>query len=90
MAATHSRKAGPGRPKGSQNKTTVTAKEAIEDAFNHLQGIEGADFRTWANLNRDDFYKLLYPKLLPLQLNHADNEGGKLQFGWLTDHAHDG
>lgn len=71
---------GAGRPKGSQNKTTVFAKAAIEDAFEHLQKrkAQRQDLNSWAEDNTDDFYKLLFPKLLPVQLNHGDNEGEKL------------
>lgn len=71
---------GAGRPRGSQNKTTAEAKAAIEAAFDHLQGKTDArkDFKSWAEDNTDDFYKLLFPKLLPVQLNHADSEGEKL------------
>jgi hypothetical protein len=75
-----------GRTKGTLNKSTATAKTAIEDAYAHLQGIEGKDFKTWAEQNLGDFYKLLLPKLLPLQLNHADSEG-KALFGWLNDES---
>lgn len=74
-----------GRTAGTQNKTTANAKAAMEDAFAHLQGKKGKDFKTWCEQNTDDYYKLLFPKLLPLQVNHADNEGGKLVFGWLTE-----
>lgn len=73
------RRQGAGRPKGSQNKTTVLAKAAIEDAFAHLQRQERKDLKSWAEDNTDDFYKLLFPKLLPVQVNHADNEGEKLE-----------
>lgn len=83
MAATHSRKAGPGRPKGSVNKTTANAKEAIEAAFEGIGGIPA--LTAWANDNQGDFYKMIFPKLIPVQLNHADNEGGKLTFGWQTE-----
>lgn len=60
-----------GRKKGEPNKVTIIAKEAIEDAYAHLQSIPGADFRSWALANQDDFYKLLFPKLLPVQMEHS-------------------
>lgn len=71
---------GAGRPKGAQNKTTVYAKAAIEGAFEHLQKrkSERQDLNSWAEDNVDDFYKLLFPKLLPVQLNHGDADGEKL------------
>lgn len=72
---------GKGRPKGSQNKTTASAKEAIELAF---EGMGGAKrLQRWAEENEGDFFKLIFPRLLPVQLNHADNEGGRLVCGWL-------
>ena len=65
---------GRGRPKGSQNKTTVAAKEAIQMAF---EGIGGADrLTTWIKSDPDHekaFWTSIYPRLLPLQVNA---EGG--------------
>lgn len=65
---------GRGRPKGSQNKTTVAAKEAIQMAF---EGIGGAQRLTeWIKLDPEHekaFWVSIYPKLLPLQVNA---EGG--------------
>lgn len=61
--------AGPGRPKGSVNKTTKTAKEAIALA---AEGLGGADrLIEWAKedpLNERAFWSSIYPKLLPLQV----------------------
>lgn len=75
------RRPGAGRPKGVPNRTTAEAKAAIEQAFDHLQTktANRKDFKSWAEDNTDDFYKLLFPKLLPVQVNHADNEGEKLE-----------
>lgn len=65
---------GRGRPKGSQNKTTVAAKEAIQMAF---EGIGGAErLIDWVKADPDNekaFWVSIYPKLLPLQVNA---EGG--------------
>lgn len=74
------KRAGAGRPKGKPNKTTAEAKAAIESAFEHLQAKsdERKDFKSWAEDNTDDFYKLLFPKLLPVQVNHGDADGEKL------------
>ncbi len=66
-----------GRTKGTLNKTTVIAKEAIEMAFNGIGG--PAAFTAWASENQGDFYRMIFPKLLPVQLNHADAEGDKLE-----------
>lgn len=63
-----------GRVKGTPNRHTVLVKEAIEDAFSHLQGTKPEmrkRFREWAEDNTDDFYKILLPKLLPIQLQHS-------------------
>ena len=68
--------AGKGRVKGSHNKSTALFKQALERAYDHLGGQER--FNAWAFENQDVFYAQLMPKLLPIQLNHADNEGGKL------------
>jgi hypothetical protein len=63
-------KAGPGRPKGSPNKTTKIAKEAIAYA---AEGLGGADrLVAWAKedaKNEAAFWTQIYPKLLPLQVN---------------------
>lgn len=72
-----------GRQKGTPNKNTAKVKEAIEAAFEHLeQSTEG--FNAWAAQNQTVFYTQLLPKVLPLQVNHADNEGGKLMITWQT------
>ena len=78
-------KAGPGRPKGLANKTTTNAKQAIELAFDGIGGVPA--LTQWANENQGDFYRMIFPKLIPVQLNHADNEGGKLIFGWRDNSA---
>jgi len=60
---------GPGRPKGSQNKTTKAAKDAIADAAEKLGGTNR--LVAWAKedvLNERAFWSSIYPKLLPLQV----------------------
>ena len=61
--------AGKGRAKGSQNKTTVAAKEAIALA---AQGLGGTDrLIAWAKedpLNERAFWSSIYPKLIPLDV----------------------
>lgn len=58
-----------GRKKGTPNKTTVKAKEAIEIA---AQGLGGADrLIAWAKedpSNEKVFWSQMYTKLLPLQV----------------------
>ena len=61
--------AGKGRPKGSRNKTTATAKEAIQLAAEGLGGT--ARLIAWVRedpLNERVFWGQIYPKLLPLQV----------------------
>ncbi len=62
--------AGKGRPKGSTNKTTTTAKEAIALAAEGLGGTPR--LIAWAKAdekNEAAFWTTIYPKLLPLQVN---------------------
>ena len=71
--------AGKGRPKGSKNKTTIIAKEAIAEAFELMGGT--AALVAWADQNDDHrkvFYGTIYPKLLPLQVNGAGEDGEHL------------
>jgi hypothetical protein len=67
-------KAGPGRPKGLQNKTTLAAKEAIALAAERLGGVDR--LVAWAEedpKNESAYWTTIYPKLLPLQVS---GEGG--------------
>ena len=62
-------KAGPGRPKGVPNKTTVIAKDAIAKAAEALGGVDR--LVAWAKedpSNEKVFWGTIYPKLLPLQV----------------------
>lgn len=71
-------KAGPGRPPGSRNKTTVIAKEAIALAAEKLGGVDR--LVRWAKedeKNEHAFWTTIYPKLLPLQV--TGEGGGPLQ-----------
>lgn len=62
--------AGKGRPKGSVNKTTMIAKDAIAAA---AEGLGGTDrLIEWAKedeKNEHSFWTTIYPKLLPLQVS---------------------
>lgn len=72
-------KAGPGRPKGLQNKTTIAAKDAIAQAADELGGAKR--LVAWAKedkLNERVFWGSIYPKLLPLQVTGAG--GGPVMF----------
>lgn len=60
---------GPGRPKGSQNKTTAAAKDAIAQAAEKLGGTNR--IAEWAKedpKNEALFWSSIYPKLIPVQL----------------------
>lgn len=70
--------AGKGRPKGSKNKTTTIAKEAIALA---AEGVGGTDrLIAWVKEGPDNeriFWSQMYTKLLPHQVEGSD--GGPLQ-----------
>ena len=78
-----------GRTKGTPNKMTQTAKEAIAIAAEQLGGANR--LVAWAKenpLNERVFWGTIYPKLLPLQVTGDD--GGLLtveivQFGQSPD-----
>lgn len=60
---------GPGRPKGSSNKTTKAAKDAIAAAAEGLGGVDR--LIAWAKedpLNERAFWATIYPKLIPVTL----------------------
>lgn len=61
-------KAGPGRPKGLQNKTTVAAKTAIQAAFDGLGGVPA--LIKWAKEPKNSglFYSSIYPRILPHEI----------------------
>lgn len=62
-------KPGPGRPKGSRNKVTAAAKDAIAEAAANLGGSNR--LVEWAKedpVNERAFWAQIYPKLLPLQV----------------------
>jgi hypothetical protein len=53
---------GPGRPKGSQNKSTKAFKDAVLRAY---EGIGGdAAFQKWAKKNPTEFYRIA-SRLIP-------------------------
>ena len=69
---------GRGRPKGSPNRTTASAKEAIAQAAEGLGGTNR--LISWAQedpANERAFWATIYPKLLPLQVSAED--GGPIQ-----------
>lgn len=74
---------GPGRPKGSQNKSTASVKEAMLAVYADLQTPTGkphGHFQAWAEENQTEFYKL-WSKLIPVDVK-AD-VGGQIVVRWL-------
>lgn len=62
-------KPGPGRPKGSPNKVTAAAKDAIAQAADKLGGTNR--IVEWAQedpKNETAFWTTIYPKLIPVQI----------------------
>jgi hypothetical protein len=60
---------GPGRPKGSLNKTTKAAKDAIALAAENLGGVDR--LTAWAQESPENeraFWVNVYPKLIPVTL----------------------
>lgn len=71
--------AGKGRPKGAQNKTTGIAKDAIATAADKLGGTDR--LVAWAKedpANERAFWTTIYPKLIPVQVNHGDADGNAI------------
>jgi hypothetical protein len=73
--------AGPGRPKGSQNKVTTEIKEMVVEALSELGGVaylvdRGNDPRTATA------FLGLVGKVLPLQVTGAD--GAPVQFAQIV------
>ena len=67
---------GKGRKKGSLNKTTAIAKDAIATAAERLGGVDR--LVEWVKEDTDNeraFWVSIYPKLLPLQVNGAGDKG---------------
>lgn len=60
--------AGKGRPKGVPNKTTKSAREAMELAFQGLGGVP--QLTAWAKDNPTEFYKL-WGRLIPTEMKHS-------------------
>lgn len=75
---------GPGRPKGSQNKTTTQLKEAILEAAELAGGEDGlvGYLRMLAITNSSSFATLL-GKVLPMQVTGADDGPVTMRVQWL-------
>lgn len=66
-----------GRPKGSRNRVGLRAKEALEQTFASLGGVDG--LAAWAKDHPTDFYRL-YAKLLPLEVRADVQHQGAVTF----------
>lgn len=71
---------GAGRPKGSPNKVSAAAKDAIAQAAEELGGYKR--LVAWAKedpVNERAFWATIYPKLLPLKVGADEDSSGPLQ-----------
>ena len=76
----------PGRAKGSLNRLTRTAKEAIEFAASKMGG--GARLFEWTQIdpeNEKAFWTSIYPKLLPLQVSGVDGKDIAVSGKWTVE-----
>ena len=82
MASHRLTEAGPGRPKGMQNKLTVSIRDAIEHAFTELGGTSYL-----VHVGRSDprTFCALLSKLLPTKLANADGSPLLAALTELTD-----
>jgi hypothetical protein len=69
------KKTGGGSRKGSENRSTVAAREAFQFAFHGIGGI--AALVAWAKKNRTEFYKL-YARLIPTETHVTGADGEPL------------
>ena len=67
---------GPGRPRGTRNKLTLAAKEALEYAFAKIGGQDA--LAAWAKKNPTEFYKL-FAKLIPARQELTGAGGGPVE-----------
>lgn len=79
---------GPGRPKGSNNRVTMTIKAAIEAAVQpgacHPEGLAGWLIdRAKGSLGDRQIFASVVNKFVPVQLNAHVDGGIKLELGWL-------
>ena len=71
---------GPGRPKGSVNKTTAAAKDMIAQAAERLGGVDR--IVEWAQAdpeNEKAFWTGMFPRLLPVQVGNPEGETFKTE-----------
>lgn len=66
------KRVGAGGKKGVPRTKTKKAYEAIEAAFDAIGGVKA--LTQWARENQSDFYKVIYPKIIPVQLSGPDGD----------------
>ncbi|MCX6575357.1 MAG: hypothetical protein NTV82_03065 [Candidatus Aminicenantes bacterium] len=70
---------GPGRPKGTPNKLSRTAKENIEKVYGMLGDLKGhVAFLKKHPRELAKFYSDVYPKLLAINVQHSGPNGGPM------------
>jgi len=83
-------KPGPGRPKGSQDRVTVTLKAAVELAARdcHPQGLAGwlVD-RANGSIGDRQIFAALVGKVIPIQVNQSVEGGISINLNWLGGRA---
>ncbi len=63
-----------GRQKGTPNKVTTAAKDAIAQAFDRVGGVDSlVEWVEASDDNRKVFYTTVYPKLIPVMLGGDPN-----------------
>ena len=80
---------GPGRPKGSANKTTVAMRNAISAVFEDLQAEHKGEgrfphFFEWAKANPTEFYRMA-SRQLPMQIEAGSRAIGMVVFKGIND-----
>ena len=69
-----------GRQKGTPNKMTASAREAIEMAFDGLGGVPA--LTAWAKCHKTEYYTRIWPKLLPLQIGADAQSAPAITIQW--------
>jgi hypothetical protein len=80
---------GPGRPRGSANRSTVAMRSAITAVFEDLQTDHGGKerfphFFEWAKANPTEFYRMA-SRQLPVQIEAGSQAIGMVVFRGLND-----